>query len=402
MSIHEWKELPTDRRLRDDWRRLLSLTPQATFFQSWDWLNVRQRFAPADTEMRILEVEEHGITTGFVPLSLQTESTKLGPVRILALPLDGWGSFYSPIGADPARLLGIAIEYLSQQSKDYDLVDLRPLRIPGNPPPSSATGSREPHSDLAPHTELGLSHWTSAAMIDLDKTWESYWQSRKVHPNRRRNVERCERRLQELGEIEFVRYRPKGVEHGETDPNWAMFENCVDLAAKSWQSGLVEGNTLSHGSVRDFLRSTHQVAVDAGALDMSLLRLNGEPIAFGYGYHYQGYVDLTRIGFDPQWNKLAPGNALWTRLIRDSFERKDHLIDLGPTCLDYKIFWLTRMEASQRILRYTRSPRAQLLRISRWLKGRSGVPVESTNAQARLMATEAKQGEADASGFTIR
>ena len=117
---------------------------------------------------------------------------------------------------------------------------------------------------------------------------------------------------------------------------------------------------MHHEQVRPFLRDVHLAAVRSGAADLNLLYVDGVPIAFLYGYHYRGYIDLIRAGFDPAWSKLAPGNVLWRRVIQDSFERRDRVLDMGPGCLDYKQFWLTRIESSYRLLRYTVSPRPQL------------------------------------------
>jgi CelD/BcsL family acetyltransferase involved in cellulose biosynthesis len=267
------------------------------------------------------------------------------------------------------------LEYLGRAERNYDLIDLRPM-------PAVAV------EDLPGAKPLPSSPWARAAMIDLAGSWDTYWESRKQDHNRRRNVERCERRLSEAGCITFERYRPAGLCGNESEPRWDLFDECVSLARRSWQSGLTEGNTLSHPDVLPLLRDAHQAAAQAGALDMSLLRLNDQPLAFSYGYHYRGNFDLLRIGFDPDWAKLAPGNALWTRLIRDSFQRKDRVIDLGPTCLDFKKFWLTRVEPSFRLLRYTWSPRSQVLRVTRLLRGRAGEPGDKTNAAAKVEATQ--------------
>ena len=139
------------------------------------------------------------------------------------------------------------------------------------------------------------------------------------------------------------------------------------------------------------MRDVHEAAVQAGAVDVNLLFLNDQPIAYVYGYHFGGYIDLTRIGFDPHFAKFAPGNALWSRLIRDSFERGDRVLDLGPTCLDYKRFWMTHLEPSFTYCRYA-SVKSQAQRVARHLKnlGNTGVPVAETNAGNRQMAMESR------------
>jgi CelD/BcsL family acetyltransferase involved in cellulose biosynthesis len=86
-------------------------------------------------------------------------------------------------------------------------------------------------------------------------------------------------------------------------------------------------------------------------------------------------VDVLRIGYDPALAAFGPGNVLWMRLIRDSFERGDRVLDLGPETfhyqtghdsLSYKRFWCNRIQPTVRCLHYSLSPRAQALRLARW------------------------------------
>ena len=355
------------------WGELLEQTPHASFFQSLPWLAAHWKHVGANRQLRVLMAWHGDTLAGVMPLNIQTQDTQLGPLRTLTFPIDGWGSFYGPIGPDPAAVLTACLEYLRGAPCDYELVDLRSL--PGN---FGGKSSNDASLALADNGEV--------AMLDLLGNWDTYWASRNRDHNRRRNVERCERRLAEQGSITYMRYRPLGSSHADAEPRWDLYDACEELARKSWQASLTNGNTLSHEEVRDFVRQAHIAAVDAGALDLNLLYLDQRPVAFVYAYHYRGYVDLMRIGFDPELAKVAPGNALWTRLIRDSYERGDRVLDLGPTCLDYKKFWLTRVEPNYRYLHYPLRPRAQTLRLARWLKERFKRKVEETNQENKEKA----------------
>ena len=349
---------------RDVWRVLLAQTPHASFFQSFEWLATRCQHADPGERLRVLVIRNDGQVSGIVPLCVKHEPTSCGVVRVLTFPLDGWGSFYGPVGSAPEETLREAIAHAWRGPRDFDVVDLRGL----------------------PGTETAAEEFASVGMLDLEGDWDAYWASRYKQKNRRRNVERCERRLAELGEIRYQRYRPAGDSTEQVDPRWDLYEACEQLARGSWQDGLVDGNTLHHEHVRPFLRDAHVAAVNAGAADVNLLSLGNRPIAFVYAYHYRGHVDLMRAGFDPELAKLAPGNALWTRLIRDSFERGDRVLDFGPTCLDYKRFWITRLEPSCRLLQYSRSPRAQALRLARWLKTQAVTAGDESNQRNKELA----------------
>ena len=113
--------------------------------------------------------------------------------------------------------------------------------------------------------------WHSTAQIELDGGWEQYWASRKS--TWRSNVRRCERLLTRQGSLEHIRYRPLGEAAGDGDPRWDLYDACVELARRSWQGESTTGTTLSHESVRDYLRAAHESAAKAGAVDLNLLLL---------------------------------------------------------------------------------------------------------------------------------
>ncbi len=364
MKVVEYRSLDAAAGLREAWNALAAQTPEASFCQTWDWLAVHWKHVASEQRPLILSLVDGGEVVGILPLSLKRQRRKLGTMRVLTLPGDAWTSFIGPLGRDPHRVLAAGYEHLTHRTRDYDLLDLIGLRG-------------------AAHHAVPLQAGKSAAMIDLTEDWETYWESRRAHSNRRRNIERCDRRLGEQGTIEYVRHRPRGSQHGDDDPRWDLYEACELVARQSWQAGLTEGNTISHGSVRDFLREAHQTAASCGALDVNVLFLDGRPLAFVYGYHYRGYLDLMRAGFHPELAKLAPGNALWTRLIRDSFQRGDRILDLGYTCLDYKQVWLTRLETQYRLTYYPASPRGQALRVAHWLRGRWPQAADDSNQHAK-------------------
>ena len=104
-SIREINAAGELAELEGDWRRLLDQTPGASFFHSLAWLDVYWRHSGAGQKLRVLVVLRSGEPTGIVPLVVRSEKTKVGRLRLLTYPLDAWGSFYGPIGANPAAIL---------------------------------------------------------------------------------------------------------------------------------------------------------------------------------------------------------------------------------------------------------------------------------------------------------
>jgi CelD/BcsL family acetyltransferase involved in cellulose biosynthesis len=371
-------------KYRSCWQELLSETPLATFFQSFDWFEVYWRHFSAGQRLRVLIVESEGRPTGILPLVVRKEQSRVGRVRVLTYPLDEWGTFYGPVGPQPAETLAAGLAHIRRTNRDWDILDLRTVD-------DERTDQEQTRGAFAaaglPSLKAG---WNQASVIELDGTWDEYWAARDSHF--RGNVRRGERKLRAAGQVTCIRYRPQGEAAGDADPRWDLFDMCVNVAQQSWQGSSSTGTTLSHDSIREFLRDVHVAAVRAGALDLNLLLIDGRPAAFMYNYHYQGHVSGLRMGFDPAVSRDGAGNVLVQSLVRDSFERGDRVLDLGPGYEPYKRHWRTAVVPSYRYSHFAPTAlRAQALHIKRRVWGWLGERRQAVAAR-RPSAIPSSQG----------
>ena len=362
-SVREINDVDELAAYRGVWDALLAETPDATFFQSLDWLESYWKHYGHGQRLRVLVVCDEGNVVGILPLVVRTEATKVGRIRFLTYPLDYWGSFYGPVGPTPDRILQDGLRHIRATKRDWDALELRwvgcsradRLRTEG-----ALKSARFGACDTV------LNH---TSIIDLSGTWEGYLASRTG--KWRNNYRRWQRRLAARGEVTYQRYRPRGTMHNDADPRWDLFDACLEIAERSWQGSMERGTTLSHPRIRPFLTDVHEVAARAGALDLNLLRLDGQPIAFAYNYHYRGHLFGLRIGYDAAASRDGVGNLLYTRAIEDSFLRGDRIYDMGPGSLECKRKLQTSIEP---ILRYShfplRSVRSQLVR---WKRNRDRI-----------------------------
>ncbi len=357
LEINALEELASFRLV---WRKLLGETRRASFFQSLDWLEPHLSHYGAEQKLRVLMVSGSEGQLGILPLVVRPQQTRLGSLRVLTYPLDSWGSFFGPIGPYPAATLLAGLAHLRSSRRDWDLLELRWVNRDAVDfgRTLNALGALELPAAEVPSTK--------AASIDMDGDWPAYWSSRDTHF--RKNVDRSRRRLAERGKIDYLRYRPAGIARGDSHPRWDLYDICERLAAASWQGSSRSGNTLSHASVRAYLRDAHLAAVNAGAVDMNLLYVNARPAAFAYCYHYQGHVSGLRMGYDPSAAHEGAGSVLTALMLEDSFRRGDRLFDLGADYLDAKRHWLTTLETSYTYTHFGPVPKAQVLRAGRWVR----------------------------------
>lgn len=356
------------------WNLLLPQTRQATFFQSLDWLEVFWKHFGAGQRLRALVVRSDGQPVGILPLVVRSEPTRVGKVRVLTYPLNDWGTFYGPIGPNPTATLAAGMRHLRQTPRDWDLLDLRWIDRDGLDHGRTEAAMRR--VGFHPRRQA----WDRAPVVEMRRTWEEYWNSRTR--KWRLNVRNCRRRILGQGKVTFLRYRPQGAARGQGDPGWDLFDECVKVSNRSWQGSSTNGTTLCHESIHDYIRDTHAAAARAGALDLALLLLDGQPAAFAYHYHYQGRVYGLRKGFDPAFSQLRPGTVLQQMVLEDSFRRGDLLYDMGVGSLAVKRHWQTSIRTSYR---YTHFPakvaKAQLLRMKRWIQEKIHGPQHVACAQ---------------------
>lgn len=353
--IEEIREVDQLSDLFDDWLRLLPSTTGASFFHYPQWLEIYWRHFGNDQKLRVLVDRHDGEVRGILPLVVTSESTRAGRFRLLSFPLAGWGTWYSSIGGEPEQTLAAGLEHIRSSRRDWDVFDLRWIAD------AEASMQAFQTAGLAAYSEV----WGIAPTVDLTGDWADYWASRKS--KWRKNIRRNEGKTAALGAVSFDRFRPAVGEQHVAEKSDRMYEDCLAIAGRSWQNDATDGTTLSDDSIEPFLRECHHLATDLGCVDMNVLRINDQPIAYAYNYIYNGEIAGLRMGYDAEFSKAGAGSVLMKHIIEDSFARGDQVFDLGLESEQAKRYWQNSERIAHRICHYpTVSLRAQSLRLKRW------------------------------------
>lgn len=347
---------------RGTWNALWERTPGATFFQTLDWLEIYWRHFGENQQLRVLVVEQYGAAIGIVPLCIRTHQHRLGPVRTLTYPLDGWDSFYAPLGDRPTATLASAMAYLAEVPRDWDR-----LQLVGAPSDQNDGGHTRVAMTLGGMQPV-VTETGAASLVELGGGWEAYLATRGAKT--RHAIRRHLREVEQSTSIEYIRHRPESLEQGDGDPRWDLFDQSQQVAQHSWQSRTSDGNTLCHTRYRDFYRDTHAAAARLGMLDLNLLRIDGRPVAFNYNYVSGGRLTGVRMGYDQHASRFGAGNLLVASMLADSCHRGDESLDLGTGGQPFK----RRLQTDERMsyeLTYTplTAVRCQALRLAHWVRG---------------------------------
>ena len=362
-EVLELNQIDQLAQFRPEWGGLHCQTVGASFFQSLDWLEVYWKHFGAGQKLRVLVMTENDRPTGILPLVVRHEATKIGRIRTLTFPLHAWGSFYGPIGPNTEQTLAVGLEHIRRTQRDWDVLELRWQGILGTDPTRTRDVMRA--AGFQAYTTI----WDRTAIVELAGTWETYWSGRKTSWQQR--FRSAEHKLSKQGEISYERYRPRGLAHNDGSPRWDLYDACEEIARRSWQGAATNGTTLSHESVKGFLRDAHQAAAAAGAVDLNLLSIDGVHVAFLYNYCFGGYISGLRRGYDAKRSRAGVGNLLLVNALRDSFARGDRVYDLGVGSPGSKRHYQTRQLPILRFSHYPLLPmRMQLLRAKRWWQQR--------------------------------
>jgi hypothetical protein len=266
---------------------------------------------------------------------------------------------------------------LRDNGRDWDAIDLR-----SNGPPAS-DGGRVRRSMQIVGLLTGQVPERTTSLVEISGTWDDYL--RTLSSEVQHEIHHALRLTSEHHDVEVLRHRPAPARDGDGDPRWDLYELCEQVAQVSQQTTPTAGGTLSHERVRAFLRDAHEVAARNGMLDVSLLKVGGQPAAFTYNYYYNGRVTGLRMGYDPSLGDSGLASALLLRSMEDSFARGDSSYDLGRDEFLFGRQLRTRTETSYRLTYWPPSSwRSQAVRIARWAKRRWQRPTEEFGKSAAV------------------
>ncbi len=333
------------------WNSLWRRTRGASYFQSFDWLTLYWRHFSGSQKLKVLVASLAGKPIGILPLVVRKTETSFGRVNVLTYPLDNWGTCYGPIGPNSAATLIAAMRHLRENRSDWDVLDLHHVDV------NRVDRGRTRNALRAAGMNCLSRPSRTAALVDLDSDWMTYWSERPLQS--RRLYHQSERQLEQAGKLEFVRFRPEEQSYGNADCRGDLFDEFLSLRPFS---------STDSSAGRAFFCESHFTAARMAAVDLNLLRLNGRPIAAAYGHHVNGQVDIIRSGVAEEYKGDA-GRVLTARMLQDGASRGDQCYRFAPPTCSFVTDWQTSELETARLTHFApTAPKAQLLRWNRNMK----------------------------------
>jgi len=340
------------------WRSLVKQTPRGGFGQSLEFLEAAWPAVAADSTLRVVLVFEDAETVWLIPLADRKRTDFRPRLRQLTHAIPGFAAFSRGVGARSTAVAKSLFNHVLKHRRDWDVLDLF-----GQDTQSDGTFMLKAGAESAGLCQKWIPT-SQSVLIDLSGPFAGYWQRRPV--SLRRELERLESEFEADHRIEHLRWRSAALSDEPDDCRWDLFQECVEIGiaqAGASQDGRSTGTAGDGGPASrvGLLRSVHPAACRHGAVDVNLLMVDGEPAAFLYNYVWLGNVQTVWRGWVPHPDGEPAARVLALRMIRDSFDRADRTIDLGPGSLAFVRGLQTQVLTQLRLLHFsTRSIRGRL------------------------------------------
>jgi hypothetical protein len=365
LAVHEPAEITRPSQLRHLWHSLWSRTPRASFRQTPEFLEAsldgspstaRGDLQPTADRWRFLIVSAWQRPIGIVPFREHTVRRAFGSFRVLSVPESPWGKFPGSVGPHPATTLTAAVRHLLEKDDSWDVLELPEVVAKGVNPTRVPRALNVPRAVVqrSPRALLGL---------ELPATFGQFWADRDAAARQRWREMEARRSIRR--DEQFVRFRPGGVFHGDTDREWeflGQLERIVRLQDDS-------PHAARSRELFERLRNMHALAVDAGSADIAVWLSDSRPAAFAYNFHCRTRVETALLLADP--NIPHATDRLIGMMLRDEIARGDswHLFlpnALLGTSVDQRL-WLPT-ELQETTVTYDRRATIRS-RLQHWLNG---------------------------------
>jgi len=360
LEINSLEEL---RSLKPVWEWLYEQTPRATFYHSFEWLELYCRSLDPCPHLRTLFVTESQEAIGILPLIERDAVAGSSAGRTLECPWTGYVPSDHPLGPQPAETMRRMSDYLVRfRYPEWDKVVLRL----GDLVECCGPDRKQPHETV--HRRFQLTGIEHHSWLHCQTSFDRYWHARGWEF--RRAVDDAEMQLAAAHKLEFFRLRPADDQPDDA----ATAEQLFALWNDHRQGGThADGTSRVPDSSIDE-RDLFQAACRAGCVDLSWLSLDGRPAVIAYGFQCGGYIDRLRFAVV---NDAVPSDAvslLARFVVSDSYQRAD----IGIVFDDVSTFqdWMTdRMESRELVLCSGNGPRRAL----NWLRDR--IPLSRFHAR---------------------
>ncbi len=292
------------------WNRLLTLTPGATVFQTYEYQRTWWAHLGTASDLWIVVALRNGAPVAIAPLQISLLRWLGDDLRCLSFIGNAPESDRPRVlVANPSgeQMLALAA-YIVSRATSWDHLFLAEQ----HPTDAFLTVLTQqlPSAGYSVLRKTGL----ACPIVSLNTTWSEFLsgKTRAV----RKSIKRRNSKLAEAGKSSFENIEP----HESPQPH---FDRYLAVERASWKSGTTVGVAASSALVA-FYRSLLDQFAAAGQVQFHFLSLDDRTIAATFGLVWNGCFYSLHVAHDEAFAKLSPGVVLTGMELQDAFERRSY------------------------------------------------------------------------------
>lgn len=320
--------------LKEDWNTLLSKSSYDSVFLRHEWFSAWWQAFGDQKELFVLLIKENGSLVGIAPLMLVSEKFRGLPVRCLKFIAND----ESPradfiIKQNRTDILPFLLDFLEKAHNDWDLIVLKSIL--------KKSETYQYFFEKNGKTQLIFRSKNSWASPILHPTmdWNAFLATKtKLF---RKRIRRFRNKIKNLGQVEIKKIN----DTSSTSPEMAYL---WQVGQKSWKHHIKRAIS-STEPTRKFFSILTELASQQGWLNLWLLLVNNQPIAFEYQLKYNNKIHGMRSEFDEAYQSYSPGFVLDTLIVEDVFNRGNLDYDMGGNTDSYKLQWTLEVQEHKEV-----------------------------------------------------
>jgi len=311
--------------IEPEWSAIIESMPRSRFHQSFEW----HRCVVAHLEADPLSAHYFVLYQGSAPIAIFPLRRVVR--RVAGIAVRTWESLThdhvvlsdfvqrADIVADsPLRALLHALN--REPALRWDVLNLD-RSLAGGPAMSAVSRSHWPLVVARPST---TSMYFDCSSYDACQE--------RMDGHFRRNLRRQRKKLDQRGRVEFV---------AESDPSAlpGAFQEFLRLEQSGWKGDSGRASAIAlHDRLRAFYESLICGFGRNGHALITLLKLDGQPVAAQFCVLHRGTLNILKIAYDERYAAEAPGSQLLDALLRHCCDSPH----IGRLCLTTGPEWATR------------------------------------------------------------
>ena len=307
--------------VRDDWDRLADRTGAAPFLRP-GWIGAWWRAFGAG-RLEVLRAEEEDRVRALLPVRHRHGA--------VSSPSNCHSPRFGLLREDPAAGAALLGELFARRPAQVSLRFVCAL----GPDLAELTGAAETAGYLSLQRTLERSPF-----VTVDGDWEGY--ERSLGRNMRRDLWRCRRRLEELGQVAL-----------DVEQDTAHLDEALAVESLGWKQ-MAGTAIISAPQTACFYTEVARWAAASGRLRLIFLRVDGRPVAFHLALEDGRTYFPLKGGFDPAFRAQSPGRLLIHATLERAFAIGLRRYEFLGGDEAYKLRWAT--EAYDRVLFHAFAP----------------------------------------------